>query len=142
MQLEQQFEFLPGVLWKHLTDAEKLKYWFPCTIELTPRANTEVTFSGPDQRPAKGKVLEAQKPSLLAYTWDREVLRWEIARDGDGSVLRLTVTVAETHQVSSTAAGWHLTLMGLDDLLHHRDLGQNPALWQQYLQRYREELGH
>jgi hypothetical protein len=30
--------------------------------------------------------------------------------------------------------------MGLDDLLNERNLGQNPALWQLYLDRYTKEF--
>lgn len=139
---EMRFNAPARVLWKHLTDPEKLKYWFPCALDILPRKGAVVTFTFPGQRPMEGTVLEAEKPRLLAYTWDEEVLRWEIEDDDDGgSLLTLTNTVQEGQDIARSAAGWHLTLMGLDDYLNERSLGQDPALWDQYVARYEEQLG-
>ena len=140
---EMRFNAPARVLWKHLVDPEKLKYWFPCQLDVLPRPGAVVTFTFPGQRPMEGTVLEAEKPRLLAYTWDEEVLRWEIEDDDDdgGSLLTLTNTLAEGQDIARSAAGWHLTLMGLDDYLNERSLGQDPALWDQYVARYEDQLG-
>ncbi|GAB3552867.1 hypothetical protein GCM10027404_24220 [Arthrobacter tumbae] len=139
---EMRFNAPARVLWKHLVDPAKLKYWFPCELDILPRPGAVVTFTFPSQRPMEGTVLEAEKPRLLAYTWDEEVLRWEIEDDDDGgSLLTLTNTLAEGQDIARSAAGWHLTLMGLDDYLNERSLGQDPALWDQYVARYEDQLG-
>ena len=138
---EMRFNAPPRVLWKHLVDPEKLKYWFPCQLDVLPRPGAVVTFTFPGQRPMEGTVLEAEKPRLLAYTWDEEVLRWEIEDDDGGSLLTLTNTLAEGQDIARSAAGWPLTLMGLDDYLNERSLGQDPALWDQYVARYEDQLG-
>lgn len=137
---EMRFDFPAQVLWKHLTDPKKLKYWFPCELDILPRRDATVTFTFPGERPTTGTVLEAEKPFLLAYTWDKEVLRWELENDDDGCLLTLTNTIAEKSQAPRSAAGWHLTLMGLDDYLHERALGQNPADWEKYVARYEEQF--
>jgi hypothetical protein len=78
---------------------------------------------------------------VLAFTWDREVLRWEFTRQEDGgTLLVLTISPADSAQIAVSAAGWHLTLMGLDDYLNERDLGQDPALWQVYVDRYTSQF--
>jgi uncharacterized protein YndB with AHSA1/START domain len=137
LRFEMRFAVPPAVLWKHLTDPGKLKYWFPAEMDILPRRDAEVIFKLPGQRPLKGTVLEASKPTVLAFTWDREVLRWEFTRQEDGgTLLVLTISPADSAQVAVSAAGWHLTLMGLDDYLNERDLGQDPALWQVYVDRY------
>lgn len=138
---EMRFQAPSRVLWKHLTDPAKLKYWFPCELDILPTVGTVVTFTFPGERPMEGTVLEADKPRLLAYTWDEEVLRWELENDDDGCLLTLTNTVQDGQSIARAAAGWHLTLMGLDDYLNERSLGQDPALWDEYVGRYEEQFG-
>lgn len=138
---EMRYDFPASVLWKHLTDPRKLKYWFPCEMDLLPRKGAEVTFTFPGERPTKGKVLEAEKPQLLTFTWDREVLTWTLEDDGDnGSRLTLTNTLQDPDAAANVAAGWRFTLIGLDDLLNERALGQNPAEWERYVGLYREQF--
>ncbi len=141
LRLEFQFAFPPTVLWKHLTEAEKLKYWFPCEMEFEPRAGEEILFRYADQKPLRGEVLEAERPTVLAYTWERDSLRWELARTADnGSQLVLLLTPGSPRHSATMAAGWHLTIAGLDDFLNKRSLGQDPALWDLYVARYREQF--
>jgi uncharacterized protein YndB with AHSA1/START domain len=141
LRLEFQFAFPPTVLWKHLTEAEKLKYWFPCEMEFEPRAGEEILFRYADQKPLRGEVLEAERPTVLAYTWERDSLRWELARTADnGAQLVLLLTPGSPRHSATMAAGWHLTIAGLDDFLNKRSLGQDPALWDVYVARYREQF--
>ncbi|MHA7209275.1 SRPBCC domain-containing protein [Arthrobacter sp. MDT1-65] len=141
LRLEFQFAFPPTVLWKHLTDGEKLKYWFPCEMEFEPRAAAEILFRYADQKPLRGDVLEAVRPTVLAYTWERDSLRWELTRTGDnGTRLVLLLTPGSPRHSATMAAGWHLTIAGLDDFLNKRSLGQDPALWDVYVARYREQF--
>ncbi|WP_162148896.1 SRPBCC family protein [Arthrobacter sp. H20] len=141
LRFELRYDFPASVLWKHLTDPRKLKYWFPCEMDLLPRKGADVTFTFPGERPTKGMVLDAEKPRVLAYTWDREVLRWELEKDGDsGCLLTLTNTLPDLDGAGNSAAGWHFTLIGLDDLLHERPLGQNPADWERYVALYQEKF--
>ncbi|NJC24288.1 uncharacterized protein YndB with AHSA1/START domain [Arthrobacter pigmenti] len=137
---EMRFDASMQVMWKHLTDPAKLKYWFPCELDILPRVGATVTFKVHRERPVEGTVLEAAKPRLLAYTWDEEILRWALEDDDGGSLLTLTNTVREGQDIARSAAGWHLTLMGLDDYLNERPLGQNPALWDEYVARYEEQF--
>lgn len=141
LRFEMRYNFPASVLWKHLTDPRKLKYWFPCELDLLPRKGAEVTFTFPGERPTTGTVLDAEKPNLLAYTWDREVLRWELVNDGDsGCLLTLTNTLQDPEAAGNSAAGWHFTLTGLDDLLNERPLGQNPADWERLVAQYQEKF--
>ncbi len=141
LRLEFEFAFPPAVLWKHLTDADKLKYWFPCEMEFEPRKGAEILFRYADQSPLHGEVLETERPSVLAYTWDRDALRWELTRTSEnGTRLVLLLTPGSPRHAATMAAGWHLTVAGLDDFLHKRDLGQDPALWDVYVERYREQF--
>jgi uncharacterized protein YndB with AHSA1/START domain len=136
LRLEFQFAFPPTVLWKHLTEAEKLKYWFPCEMEFEPRAGEEILFRYADQKPLRGEVLEAERPTVLAYTWERDSLRTA----DNGAQLVLLLTPGSPRHSATMAAGWHLTIAGLDDFLNKRSLGQDPALWDVYVARYREQF--
>lgn len=142
LRLEFQFAFPPTVLWKHLTEVEKLKYWFPCEMEFEPRKDEEILFRFADQKPLRGTVLEAERPSVLAYTWERDTLRWELTRTAEnGSQLVLFLTPGSPRHSATMAAGWHLTIAGLDDFLNKRSLGQDPAVWDTYVARYRRQFG-
>ena len=141
LRLEFQFAFPPVVLWKHLTEVDKLLYWFPCELEFEPKKDEEIFFRYADQKPLRGVVLEAERPSVLAYTWEKDTLRWELTRTEDnGTRLVLLLTPGSPRHAATMAAGWHLTIAGLDDLLNQRNLGQDPALWDGYVERYREQF--
>jgi uncharacterized protein YndB with AHSA1/START domain len=141
LRLEFQFAFAPTVLWKHLTDEGKLKFWFPCEMEFEQRKDAEILFTYADQKPLRGTVLEAVRPSVLAYTWEKDTLRWELTRTADnGTQLVLLLTPGSPRHSATMAAGWHLTIAGLDDFLNKRNLGQNPALWDVYVERYRRQF--
>ena len=67
-------------------------------------------------------MLEVDAPTLLAYQWDQEVLRWELRQEGDGCVLTLTTDVQDPDHVADTAAGWHAGLDMLGDHLAGREV--------------------
>lgn len=141
LRLEFRFAFPPVVLWKHLTEPENLKYWFPCELDFQPRKDEQILFTYADQKPLRGTVLEAERPSVLDYTWEKDRLRWELTRTPDnGTLLVLLLTPGSPRHSATMAAGWHLTIAGLDDLLNKRNLGQDPALWEKYVERYREQF--
>jgi uncharacterized protein YndB with AHSA1/START domain len=109
-------------VWRALTSADQLRRWFVeildydrSTLEFTPGAT--LTFLADGFPAGEGKVLVADPPSLLEYTWDAETLRWELVEDGDGCLLVFTNVLADPAAVAAVDDGWHLGMERLADAL-------------------------
>lgn len=114
----------PGAVWRALTEDEHLAAWFPTTIEGERRAGAALTFHhrGIELPPMEGEMRAFEPPSLMELTWGGDVLRFELAPEGDGTRLALTVQMEELGKASRDGAGWHVCL----DRLAQR-LGGQPA---------------
>lgn len=53
-------------------------------------------------------------PRTLEYTWDDEVLRWELEPEDGGCRLVSTNTVEDRGATAAIAAGWHAGLEVLE----------------------------
>jgi uncharacterized protein YndB with AHSA1/START domain len=138
----------PAKVWRAITEAEHLDAWFPSTVEgdRAPGAKLRFDFSAdpnvPDAMVLDGEVLEWQPPERFAFLWGEDELRFELAPDGDGTVLTFTDTFDEQGKAARDAAGWHTCLVLLG---HHVDGDEPPApseeLWAQVHPAYVEKFG-
>ncbi|MBM7847230.1 SRPBCC domain-containing protein [Arthrobacter roseus] len=142
VKTEYRFDAPPAKMWEFLTDPKKLRFWFPCEMTIQLREKGSVIFTFPDDRPETGSVVAVDENRLLAYTWGEELLRWTLKAVDDGCRLVLTDVLAKPSTAANVAAGWHLTFLGLDDLLHERELGQDPAIWDDFVRRYRTQFAN
>jgi uncharacterized protein YndB with AHSA1/START domain len=102
----------PGTVWRALTEDAHLAGWFPTTIEgaRSPGASLRFSFRDGEAPPFEGEMLVVDPPSILELRWGDDVLRFELAPEGSGSVLTLTVTFPELGKAARDAAGWHVCL--------------------------------
>lgn len=110
----------PAAVWAALTDPDELAAWAPFLADRdlsTPGPATLTMVDGDERRPLPAEVLRSEAPSLLEYTWGDDLLRWELAPDGDGTRLTLRHTMDDRDFLSKAAAGWHLCLVVADRLL-------------------------
>ena len=56
------------------------------------------------------KSIRAEAPRLLEYTWEKDLLRWELAATAAGTRLTLSHTLADRSYLSKVTAGWHMCL--------------------------------
>ena len=135
----------PEKVFRALTEPQHLSAWFPTDIVGERRAGAALKFEfregeGPT---IEGTLLAYDPPRVVEYQWgDDETLRFELAPDGDGTVLTFVNTFADLGKAARDAAGWHTCL----DLLGHELAGSNPpweqsARWNQVHPRYVEALG-
>jgi len=122
----RRFSYSPPKIWRALVEPEHLAAWFPTTIdgERAVGARLRYGFREDEAPPFEGEMLAFEPPSLMELRWGDEVLRFEVAPDGDGSVLVFTCLFAEIGKASRDAAGWHSCL----DLLGFGVAGQT-APW-------------
>jgi uncharacterized protein YndB with AHSA1/START domain len=67
-----------------------------------------------------GRVTEFEPPRLFAFYWGEDHLRFELEPGSGadtGCVLRLTVLLDAREKAARDAAGWHISLDGLERAL-------------------------
>src|SRR5262245_15138131 len=104
----------PETVWRALTEpAEQLK-WLPFVTDRALDALGPVQLRMTDGNDCAnicaGEVLKSERPRLLSYTWGNDVLTWELAPHGAGTLLTLRHMTTTPEQLSSFAAGWHICI--------------------------------
>lgn len=147
LRLERRLAHSPERVWRAITDPAELAHWFPAavTVELRPDGPIRFTFEG-EETSTEGKVLEADAPRVFAFSWNDDVLRWEITPEEGGSRLLFTHTFGHGEPAiaritaARTAAGWDSCLAALISSLDGEDYEQ-PGDWRGPMEAYIEEFG-
>jgi uncharacterized protein YndB with AHSA1/START domain len=121
-------------VWRAVTSRDHLRAWLPCDIIGERREGAEV------QLPFWPEVLERHQfadpgltgtirvwkpPNVFEWTWDTDVVRFALEADGDHTVLTLTTWLSGDAETSQTAAGYHVCL---DHLAQVLDTGTAPPV--------------
>jgi len=122
LRMERRLAHPPEKVWRALTEPAQLSRWFPAdmAMELTEGAPITFTFRAGEAPNGTGVIRELDPPRVLAYSWDRDELRWEVHPHGDGSLLVLTHTFGDPSGAASFAAGWWVCLGALVAMLDDR----------------------
>ena len=98
-------------VWRSITVPEEMASWFPSTVEVDLREGGAMrfTFDPHLAEPMDGRVVELDPPRVFAFLWGKDLLRLELAPEGDGTRLTLTQTLEED-EAARNAAGWHVCL--------------------------------
>jgi uncharacterized protein YndB with AHSA1/START domain len=140
----------PDRVWEALTEPGQLGAWAPYTTDRDLGSTGDATLTMIDGDIAEdlaAHVSRAERPHLLEYSWGADVLRWELAPEGDGTRLTLRHTLADQSWLPRVAAGWHLCLDVADRLLEGNPIppirGQDAMNhgWQELHDRYANVLG-
>jgi hypothetical protein len=92
-------------------------------------------------------VTRAEPPTLLEYTWGKDLLRWELAPTERGTRLTLQHTIEDREWVPKVAAGWHICLVVAENLLDGTPIGPIRGQdarnygWDELNEAYAGELG-
>ncbi|WP_432899630.1 SRPBCC family protein [Micromonospora matsumotoense] len=116
----------PERVWAALTDPARLREWAPFLADrdLSTPGDAVLTLVDGDAVVAQpATVRRAEPPRLLEYTWDEDLLRWELTRTADGTRLTLWHTVADRGLLPMVAAGWHLCVDVAERLLAGDPIG-------------------
>src|SRR5690349_12520467 len=112
--MERRYPHAVGKVWRAVTEPEHLAAWFPSTVSGDLRVDGGLLFTGDPNLPdTKGRVTDLDPPHVFAFTWEDDHLRFELAPDGDGTVLRLVHTFGDTFGAPSFASGWDACLASL-----------------------------
>lgn len=111
-------------VWRAATDEQEMTAWFPARVQGEREVGAPLRFLFDDEAAPTfdGEVLEWDPPRVFAFRWNQDVLRIELAAEGDGTRLVFSQTLVGRGEAARNGAGWHLCL---DALATH--LGAPPA---------------
>ncbi|OXM61806.1 MULTISPECIES: SRPBCC family protein [Amycolatopsis] len=148
LRFERRLRHRPEKVWRAITDPAELAHWFPARVETQARIGAPIRFVFPDEAPVDdggtGEVLEFDPPKVFAFSWNLDVLRFELVPDGDGCLLVFTQTIGggDVGRLSAgrNAIGWNVCLDGLTARLDGTEAPPQPD-WLAEVERYTEEFG-
>jgi uncharacterized protein YndB with AHSA1/START domain len=124
------------VVWQAITDPNELSKWYLPEAKIEGRSGGKVEFSFSGDAFGAGRVtgniLVWDPPYVFEHEWivDRPgfqkgefgVLRWELFREGDGTLLKLTHRNLPSQIARNFAPGVHAILDRLEGFLDKRSL--------------------
>jgi len=125
VRFERRLAHPQDKVWRALTEPAHRDAWFPQRIEADGGwvAGARLRFAGDSPGSSfDGELLVCDPPRTLEMRWGKDILRFELAVDGDGTILTLVNTLAERGTAARTGAGWHTCL----DILAYALAGQVP----------------
>jgi uncharacterized protein YndB with AHSA1/START domain len=135
VRLERHLPDPPAIVWRALTEREQLRSWFPSDVIVDGGhwvAGAAITFPFPAEvidMTLTGEVLEVDEPTLLAFTWGEETLRFELSARDDGTHLVL-IDELPASAAARNAVGWDTCLDRL------AGIESSPDAWQSRFQAY------
>jgi uncharacterized protein YndB with AHSA1/START domain len=122
-------------VWRAVSEREHLRSWLPCDIigERRTGADLRLPFwpevlerHGFEDPGLTGRIRVWEPPKVFEWTWDTDVVRFELEPDGDHTVLTLTTWLSgKDAGTAQTAAGYHVCLDHLTQVL---DTGSAPSV--------------
>jgi uncharacterized protein YndB with AHSA1/START domain len=131
-------------VWRAVTEPSELAHWFPAGLTIDMRVGGRVQFTFPDGAapPMEGEVMELGPPRVFAFTWEDDLLKFELEPVEDGCLLRFTHVLAQRDQGAMVAAGWSVCFEELDKQLAgepaHAPDGRPTDKWRKYYGEYQE----
>jgi uncharacterized protein YndB with AHSA1/START domain len=124
LRYERRLAHAPGRVWRALTEPSELEAWLAAAeVDLREGGALVLRWLNTDDE-GRQAVMEARITELdvgRVLEFDGEPhgrLRWELAPDGDGTLLTFTVTLpAPNPQLALALAGWHIHLEHLQAAL-------------------------
>lgn len=132
-------------VWAAITDPDQRAAWFGrTTIDGRVGGRIDMTPSGPaappEQKRMTGRILVWDPPHVLEHEWTQpivedSVVRYELARDGDGTILTFSHRGLRAATAHEFTPGTHAYLDRLDAHL----AGTKPPRW---AERYADVAAH
>ena len=159
LRFERRYPHPVERVWRAVSDPHEMGRWFPAEVLGDQVVGAALTFDDEAHRaaagaageatradgpPITGTVVACEPPTLLSFTWGGELLRFDLAPDGSGTVLVFTHVLSHPSVAARNGAGWHRCLEALDGLLDVAPEGDAVApdsVYDDYLTRVGPALG-
>jgi len=119
LTFERQLPASAETVWSSLTEPDQVAAWFPCDIEGDRVAGAPLRFvfrhdEGPE---FDGTMVTCDPPKALSFTWKFDLLSFDLLPHDAGCSLIFSVAFDEIGRATRDAAGWHVCLDTLENLL-------------------------
>jgi uncharacterized protein YndB with AHSA1/START domain len=156
LRFERRYRHPIERVWHAISDAEEMGRWFPSRVEGERAVGAELTFDDDARRAAaqadgeptradgpvfRGTVVVHDPPHVFSFTWGGELIRLELAPDGDGTHLTFTQVLSHQSVAARNGAGWHGCLGELDVLLGASLAGEGADDWRAVYDDYLDRMG-
>ena len=119
LRFERHYPHPVEDVWQALVEPKRLAEWFPSRIDGERRAGAALrfVFEGNEGPVLEGSYRVFEPPRLLEFSWDTDILRWELTPTARGCTLVFTSTVQQRSNAPRDATGWDGCLDGLGQAL-------------------------
>ncbi|MBL8930181.1 MAG: SRPBCC domain-containing protein [Kineosporiaceae bacterium] len=127
LHFERELRSAPERVWRALTESDQLRTWMPCDIVGPREEGAEVMIPFWDDVAARyaitepvltGRIVTWDPPRRFAWTWDDELLTFELEPTATGTRLTLMVRLgAKGPGAALVGEGYHYCLDQLIDLV-------------------------
>lgn len=112
----------PRRVWRSLTETARLDNWFPAHVTIEPREGGLVVFGNEGTEPLFGEVLAYEVGERLGFTFGLDEVWFDLMPDEEGTLLTMTMYLAERDMAALNAAGWTNCLSRLELCLRGEEL--------------------
>jgi uncharacterized protein YndB with AHSA1/START domain len=162
LRFERRLAHPPEKVWRALTDNAELMHWFPAEIRGDRQQGAKLKFvfhqagaqvdsevskkmaaeqQSYESSPMAGEMTVYEPPRTLEYTWDGEVLRWELKPQDGHTLLVFTHTFEDEGKSARDASGWEVCLGSMERRLaglppEPMTMEKMNGLFEDYAQRF------
>jgi len=138
----------PEVVWRSLTDPSELSNWYMTKAVIEGREGGTIDFiAGPSRLHVTGRILAWRPPTVFEHEWkvaprpelksgEDAIIRWELRRDGDGTILHLEHRKLNRETALGFAPGTHAFVDRLQAQLDNLPLPNWQERYQQVASNY------
>ncbi|NHN31684.1 SRPBCC family protein [Paenibacillus agricola] len=142
-RFERRLPHAVDQVWAWLTENEKLAQWFSELRIEELREGGKIKFDMQNGTFEEMEIIELKLRSILEYTWDKDLVRFELYPEAGGCRLVLIEKIhAMTDHTPRDLAGWHVCLDVIHALMEGRTVESRKDDWEkwyvQYVQLVRE----
>ncbi|MEK3889078.1 SRPBCC family protein [Bacillus sp. FSL K6-3431] len=124
-------------VWAMLTENEKLEKWFSELRVDDLSVGGLIKFDMQDGTFEEMKIIELEMTSILEFTWDKDVVRFELYPEQEGCRLILKEKINTiTDHTPRDLAGWHVCLDVIQALLAGKSIEDRKAEWEKWYPKY------
>ncbi|KMY51507.1 SRPBCC family protein [Peribacillus loiseleuriae] len=124
-------------VWSMLTENDKLATWFSELRIDELRKGGIIKFDMQDGTFEEFTITDFKLNSVLEFTWDKDLVRFELYPEQDGCLLVLIEKIETiTDHTPRDLAGWHVCLEVIQALLDGRKIDSREEEWEQWYEKY------